>query len=195
MGMNTEEKSKLYQTFFNLLKSYDEDNSEDDKTFRKNTKDQITKRDKEYSCLLAHFVKITRVRNIVKEIFKWVFCLALIVSMIMCVIIVYRLFNKYISSADIKEIVEAAPLLISAIVGLVSAIIAIPITITKYLFSTEEDKNITEIILHTQKHDTSGRNWAMEFKKMIEKLEDEKRNSNEKDENRKFNGQNKTDVL
>ena len=69
MSMNTEEKSKLYQTFFNLLKSYDEDNSEDDKTFRKNTKDQITKRDKEYSRLLAHFVKITRIRNMVKEIF------------------------------------------------------------------------------------------------------------------------------
>lgn len=189
--MNTEDKSKLYQRFFELLKSYDDDNSEDDKTFRKNTKDQITKRDREYSLLLQHFVKITRIRNVVKEVFKWAFCLALIVSLVILVIIVYKLFNKYISSADVKEIMEAAPLLISAIVGFVSAIIAIPVTITKYLFSTEEDKNITEIILHTQKHDTSGRNWAMEFKKMMGKLDDEKSNSGEKE---KLDNQNKTDV-
>ena len=59
--MNTEDKSKLYQTLFKLINS----NSEDNKTFRKNTKEQITKRYKEYSELLEHFVKITRIRNVV----------------------------------------------------------------------------------------------------------------------------------
>lgn len=38
------------------------------------------------------------------------------------------------------------------------------VTITKYLFNTEENKNITGIILHTQDHDTSGRQWAMDFR-------------------------------
>lgn len=177
--MSTEDKSKLYQTIFSLLNSYDEDNSEDDKTFRKSTTKQITIRDKEYSQLLQHFVKITRIRNVVKEIVKWTFCFVLIISILVLVIIVYKLFNKYVSSANVEQVVEAAPVLISVIVGFVSAIIAIPMTITKYLFSTEEDKNITEIILHTQEHDTIGRNWAMEFKKIIEKLEDKKGNSNE----------------
>lgn len=179
--MNTEDKSKLYQTLFRLINSNNEDNTEDDKTFRKNTKEQITKRDKEYSELLKHFVKITRIRNVVKEIFKWTFCFTMIVSIFVLVIIVYRLFNKYVSSANIEQIFESAPLLITAIVGFVSAIIAIPVTITKYLFSTEEDKNITEIILHTQEHDTSGRKWAMEFKEMLEKLKDGKSNSSDSD--------------
>lgn len=57
-------------------------------------------------------------------------------------------------------------------VGFVSAIITIPVTITKYLFSTEEDKNITQIILHTQDHDTTGRQWAMDFRKMVENKEE-----------------------
>lgn len=180
--MNTEDKSKLYQTIFKFINSDIEDNTEDDKTFRKNTKEQITKRDKEYSELLDHFVKITCIRNVLKEIFKWTFYLVMIVSIFVLVVIVYRLFNKYISSATIEQILESAPLLITAMVGFVSTIITIPVTITKYLFSTEEDKNITEIILHTQEHDTSGRKWAMEFKKMVEKLEDEKSNSNGKND-------------
>lgn len=46
-------------------------------------------------------------------------------------------------------------------------IIAIPIAITKYLFSTKEDENITNIILHTQRHDSSGRQWALDFNKSI----------------------------
>ena len=57
-------------------------------------------------------------------------------------------------------------------VGFVSAIITIPTTITKYLFSTSEDENITQIILHTQEHDVSGRKWAMDFKKIIENMDD-----------------------
>ena len=57
-------------------------------------------------------------------------------------------------------------------VGFVSAIITIPTTITKYLFSTTEDENITEIILHTQEHDVNGRKWAMDFKKIIENIDD-----------------------
>lgn len=58
---------------------------------------------------------------------------------------------------------NAIPLLITAIVGFVSAIISIPLTITKYLFSTKEDEYITNIILHTQEHDTSGRQWTLDY--------------------------------
>lgn len=70
--------------------------------------------------------------------------------------------------------VESLPLLVTSMVGFVSAIITIPVTITKYLFSTKEDENITQIILHTQEHDTSGRQWAMDFKKIADDLEGEK---------------------
>lgn len=167
--MNAEDKFLAYQMFFDLMNNND-DNTEDDKTFRKNTKEQITNRDAQYTELLSHFVSLTKVRNVLKEFFKWCFYLVVICSIITLIIIVSSLFKKYISSANIEQITEAIPLLMTAMVGFVSAIITIPVTITKYLFSTEEDKNITDIILHTQKHDTGGRKWAMDFKEIAENL-------------------------
>lgn len=178
--MNTEERLLAYQKLFDILNDGKDDNTEDDKTFRKNTTEQITNRDAQYTDLLSHFVKITRVRNILKELFKWTFYLVIIGSILSLVTIVYKLFNKYISSASIQQILDSAPLLITSMVGFVSTIITIPVTITKYLFSTEEDKNITEIILHTQKHDTSGRQWAMDFKKIIEGIEETNKRKTDK---------------
>ena len=111
-------------------------------------------------------------RLVLKEFFKWSFYLTLIFALIALVKITYSLFNKYTSSATIEQISESLPLLITSMVGFVSAIITIPTTITKYLFSTTEDENITEIILHTQEHDVNGRKWAMDFKKIIENIDD-----------------------
>lgn len=171
--MNADDKFlAAYNVLFDMLHGEEEDNTGDDKKFRKKTKEQIINRDEQYTELLSHFVKITQIRNTLKEIFKWTFYLMIIVSMFSLIIIVYKLFNKYISSANIDQILESAPLLITAMVGFVSTIITIPVTITKYLFSTKEDKNITEIILHTQEHDTSGRQWAMDFKQMVDGLEE-----------------------
>lgn len=173
--MREEEKDKAlaYMQILTLLNNYEnKDKTEDDKTFRKNTKEQITKRDEKYTDLLSHFVEITKIRNQIKEFVKWSFCFVVIISIFVLALIVYQLFNKYISSASLDQILESTPLLITAMVGFVSAIITIPVTITKYLFSTEEDKNITQIILHTQDHDTTGRQWAMDFRKMVENKEE-----------------------
>ena len=57
---------------------------------------------------------------------------------------------------DVKYLIECIPLVISGIVSFVSTIIAIPLTIAKFLFNTQEDDNITNVITHTQDHDTSA---------------------------------------
>ena len=85
-------------------------------------------------------------------------------------ILIYKVSNKFISQGTIEQLIEAIPLFITSIVGLVSVIIAIPIAITKYLFSTKEDENITKIILHTQEHDTTGRQWTLDYNKLADKL-------------------------
>ena len=177
--MNTEDKFYAYKKLFEILNEDENPKGEDDKIFRRNTKTQITNRDKEYTKLLSHFVNVTRARNILKEIFKWSFYLMLIIALGVLVFITYSLFNKYLSSATIEQISESLPLLITSIVGFVSAIITIPATITKYLFSTTEDENITQIILHTQEHDVSGRQWAMDFKKIIENMDDKVKKEND----------------
>lgn len=130
----------------------------DDQIFRRNTKLQIDARDDKYTKLLAHFVRITKFRNYIKEFLKWTFLILIFIFMCILSYMVYQLFSKYIKEATIQEIITGIPLLTTAIIGFVSTIIAIPIAITKYLFNTKEDDNITNIIAHTQQHDMEVRN-------------------------------------
>lgn len=135
----------------------------DNKTFQENTTDEIANRDKQYSELLRHFVGITKVRNRLKELFKWMFFFVVVGSLVVLCVIVFALFISILNRGTVEQLISSIPLLTSAIVGLISAVIAVPITIAKYLFSKEEDNNITQIILHTQKHDTSGREWVQKY--------------------------------
>lgn len=157
-----------------ILYSEKEDNTQDDKTFRQKTKDEISVRDEKYSDLLKHFVSITKWRNILKEIFKWLFYATIITAVVFLTIIEYKLFKRCFTAMNNKELIKFIPLLLTGIVSFVSTIIAIPLTITKYLFSTKEDENITQIILHTQIHDTSGRQWTLDYKKVIDNINDTK---------------------
>ncbi len=132
----------------------DVDGSDD---FDDRSKQEITKRDEEYSNLLKHFVSITCRRNEAKEENKWIFFriimgLLITLGLLACATIIVLLIK-----CSGEEIINAIPAIITAMVGFASSVIAIPLAITKYLFSTKEDKYITEIISHTQEHDLAGR--------------------------------------
>lgn len=172
---------QILEKYIEMLKSEEKEvQSEDDKTFRENVTNEITNRDTEYTKLLSHFVFVTKIRNFLKEFFKWTFYVVVISSIFLFMLLTYKLFDKFITNGTIEELVEAIPLFMTSIIGLVSVIIAIPIAITKYLFSTKEDENITRIILHTQEHDTTGRQWTLDFKKVLKKIdEDIKEKQNE----------------
>lgn len=135
----------------------------DNYLFGSQVEEQITKRDSEYTNILKHFVCITRVRNWVKEVLKWTFYLLLMASIISIVVMSIYLLKAVVSKSNIEQLIKFIPLFITSIVSLVSVIITIPVTIARYLFSTKEDENITKIILHTQEHDTSGREWTLHF--------------------------------
>lgn len=166
--MNLFKKGKTdYDLLCDMLNSIGTSLGEDDETFRNVVTRQIADRDKSYTELLKHFVRLTKTRNIVKEICKWTICLITIIAIIFLIWFTSLLFNRILNNkeATIESLIEYIPLLITSIVGFVSTIIVIPLTIIKYLFSTKEDENITNIILHTQEHDTTGRQWAMDYKK------------------------------
>lgn len=160
---------QAYKTLMDTLYSSVSEKTGDDKTFRRETTTQIQKRDKQYTDLLNHFVRITRIRNKLKEFFKWAFLIIIIVALIVLIKITVSIFRKYLDSATIEQMGEAIPLLMTSMIGFISVIISIPVIVTKYLFSTKEDENITQIILHTQEHDVSGRKWAMDYKGLVEK--------------------------
>lgn len=169
--MKIDDKYTAYKNVIDFLSNQNiESNTEDDKIFRRNTKEQIEKRDAHYTKLLDHFVNVTKWRNRLKEFFKWSFYVAIISSVVFLSIMMNNLFNKFLEEANIEQIIEFTPVLITSIIGFISVIITIPVTITKYLFSTKEDENITKIILHTQEHDTVGRQWATDLKKIEREL-------------------------
>lgn len=165
------DQSKIIEMLVkSLVNGIDNSNSDDDQKFRTKAKEQIQDRDAEYTNLLKHFVFVTKVRNVLKEFFKWSFYVAMIISIIYLAHTISNLFSAFIMRAEVEQLIEAIPLFVTAIVGFVSVVVAIPITITKYLFSTKEDKHITDIILHTQEHDTSGRQWTLDFNKISKGL-------------------------
>lgn len=128
-----------------------------DKKFENQTRDEISKRDTQFTELVTFYVKLTKGRNTIKEFFKVGFLLVMIVGMLSLICITRSLFDKVLSTNNIEDVVKNIPILITSLVSFVTAIIAVPTIIVKYLFNTAEDDNITKIITHTQEHDKSGR--------------------------------------
>lgn len=185
MRLTEDEQQIIYRNIMNSFKNITTtDRSDDDKTFREKTTNELSNRDVEYTELLTHFVSITKIRNLIKEIFKWLFLSTVIISIFILLFLICSLFKKF-RSEDISKLAEFVPLLTTSLIGFVSAIIAIPITITKYLFSTKEDENITQIILHTQEHDTNGRQWIMDAKDLDEVFGEKTNKKKQKKENSK----------
>lgn len=134
---------------------------------------QIVERDIYYTDLLKDHINLTKIRGIIKEIHKWLFFWLLVLIGIIGTIVIIKIVNKVISVEDENYIIEAIPILITALVTLISTIIAIPITIAKFLFNIKEDDNITTLIKHTQDHDTSGLKLLKEKFKNNESFQNE----------------------
>lgn len=117
---------------------------------------EIAQRDKKYSALLSSYVKLTSVRNVLKEIHKWLFFWLVIVAAGICISLVHNVITTILESNDSEFIVKSIPAIITALISFVAAIIGIPMTITSFLFNTKEDDNITELIKHTQDHDAGS---------------------------------------
>lgn len=135
----------------------EEEDIQDDGDFDKEAQKQIIRRDEQYSDLLEHFVYITKERNYSKEKNKWIFFKIIMGLLIVLNITIVVTITVLLVRCNSNELVKSIPVFITAIAGFASSIIAIPLSITKYLFSTQEDEYITKIISHTQEHDSSGR--------------------------------------
>lgn len=106
-----------------------------------------------YTSLLENYTNITNVRNILKEIHKWLFFWAIIGVGGIITIAGVLIILKVLSYEDERMFLDSLPILITTFVSFLSVIIGVPLTITNFLFNVEEDKNITSTIHATQKHD------------------------------------------
>lgn len=152
------QNQKLVEQYINKNSRENIDYEQD---FEKISKKNISNRDNSYTDLLEHFVLITRWRNILKEIHKWIYFWIIMALTVLFGISIF----KFLSHASVENDLYDLIAVISSLISFSSVIISIPLIITKYLFSSKEDKRIASIISHTQKHDLNG-------KKMIRHLVD-----------------------
>lgn len=117
---------------------------------------EIISRNSEYSKLLKSYVRISRWRNVLKEVHKWLFFWGVIAAGFVVILTSYRIVSPIIKAKNVSLVIEATPTLITAFVSFISTITAIPLVIAKFLFNTKEDDNIAALITHTQEHDMKG---------------------------------------
>lgn len=141
---------------------------------------QIVERDKQYTELLKAYTTITRVRLYLKEIHKWLFFWMVVVACCFCLNLAYRLVRRILAVEDPQFIIDSVAVIFAAFTAFVATVIAVPMAITKFLFNTNEDDNITQLINHTQEHDAAGIDKLKD--KFSKKLsgKDNKENPNEK---------------
>lgn len=124
--------------------------------------EELESREKLYTSLLSDYTKITKARNILKEIHKWVFFWIIIGAGIIVTYFSCNVLSRILSFDDNNQFLQALPLVITSLVSLLSAIIGVPITVTRFLFNSKEDDNITNTIHHTQDHDFEEINLLQE---------------------------------
>ena len=122
----------------------------------KSLEKEIVRRDKKYTELLDSYVNITKIRNGVKEFHKWLFFWLIVVSCGVVLFLVYKTINKLLSFEDQTKILESIPIFVTAFVSCITAVVAIPLAITNFLFNTKEDDNIAGIIQNMQDNDMAG---------------------------------------
>lgn len=136
--------------------------SQSDDDVSKSLTGEITNRDSNYTIMLEDYITLTHFRGICKEIHKWIFFWLVVAGSVFGIIYSIKLMNRVLSAKEISTIMESIPVLITAIVSLVSTVIVVPVSIAKFLFNTKEDDNITTLIKHTQDHDSAGMNLLKE---------------------------------
>lgn len=140
-----------------------------DVKFKSISRKNISDRDESYTNLLDHFIRITKYRNVIREVHKWIYFWIIMALTASFVVFVFRFADKVDFSNN--DYTNNMILGISAMVSFCSVIISVPLIITKYLFSSKEDKRIAKIILHTQQHDLDGKRILEGINEKLDRLE------------------------
>lgn len=135
----------------------------DDKDLLASDKNYLRGNNDHYSALLEAYVNNAIKNNKQKVIFKWIF---LILAVIVIVSTLGGIFwglyiiNKLTSSENSRlgiTIANCITAVLTAIVPFITVMYVIPEIIAKYLFNTEDEKNMAEIVKSIQDYDKSLR--------------------------------------
>lgn len=120
--------------------------------FNKMVRTEINDRETHYTRLLEMFIDFYEKKQSQKTILKWIF----FAGMIMCLAaIIFFSVSIGINAAkfNLEEFSTFVPVIITAAVSFISAIVSIPLVITNYIFDNTEDEKLVDLIGKMQAHD------------------------------------------
>lgn len=147
---NDETKKDDFESILNEVKR-NKNNSAD--IVKEDDFKQINLRDSLYTELLTTFISQYSSRNKKKEENKWRFFWITIISFFLFMMFVAISLIILSFKLPSSQLISALPAYITAIVGGISVIIVIPISISKYLFNPDEDKAMLKMVQKMQDYD------------------------------------------
>lgn len=116
---------------------------------------RMAEREHQYTKLTENFVKINYNRYKFKEFHKWVFFWTMLAILIF-IAIIFGIIAIKVSQAPADQIIGHIPVLLGAYASFISAIIAIPLLIGKYLFNKTEEADLGKFVENMQDYDRKG---------------------------------------
>ena len=129
--------------------------------FKAENQEQLGRRDIHYTAMIETFVKTYADRQNKKEDNKWIFYWFVLIGFAVCILLPIALIVIILILFPPEDIARATPVIIGAFVSLISSLIALPLTIAKYLFNPKEDKEITNMVIKMQEQDLGNRNLLL----------------------------------
>lgn len=116
---------------------------------------RMAEREQQYTKLTENFVKINYNRYKFKEFHKWIFFWTMLAILIF-ITVIFGIIAIKVSQASADQIIGHIPVLLGAYASFISAIIAIPLLIGKYLFNKSEEADLGKFVENMQDYDRKG---------------------------------------
>lgn len=116
---------------------------------------KISEREAQYTKLTENFVKINYNRYKFKEVHKWIFFWIMLLILIF-IAVIFGIIAIKIVIIPPEQIIKHIPTLLGAYASFISAIIAIPLLIGKYLFNKTEEADLGKFVQDMQNYDREG---------------------------------------
>ncbi len=129
----------------------------EDEGFEEKIRIEINDRETHYTRLLEYFIDHYQIKQIMKHCFKVVFFICMMACFVVIIVLSISISIK-VTNMNVEDFGLFVPTLLSAIAGFVTAIVAIPLVVTRYLFDNKEDERLVDLIKNMQAHDIENLN-------------------------------------
>lgn len=151
----SDEFDEIYNDFRQATDDSGKELKNDEDSPREAIMKRMAEREQQYTKLTENFVKINYNRYKFKEFHKWVFFWTMLAILIF-IAVIFGIVAIKISLAPANQIIAHIPVLLGAYASFISAIIAIPLLIGKYLFNKSEEADLGKFVENMQDYDRKG---------------------------------------